>query len=91
MQQKTPTKVVPIGEYNFRIQAVRMSALFGGLLLGLCAGAMSRDVPIPLLQFLGNQAGRIGALVVGGILLFVSIRLSKPRWTEEATVLKIGE
>ena len=89
--QKTPTKVVPIGEYNFRVQAVRMSALFGGLLCGLCAGALSRDVPVPLLGFLGSQGGRIGTLVVGGILLFVSVRLSKPRWIEEATVLKIGE
>ena len=89
--QKMPTKVVPIGEYNFRVQAVRMSALFGGLLCGLCAGAMSHDAPVPFLRFLGSQGGRIGALVVGGVLLFVSIRLSKPRWTEEATVLKIGD
>ena len=89
--QKTPIKVVPIGEYNFRVQAVRISALFGGLLCGLCAGAMSRDVPVPLLEFLGTQGGRIGALAIGGILLFVSIRLSKPRWIEEATVLKIGD
>ena len=89
MMQKTPIKVVPLSEYNFRVQAVRMSALFGGLLCGLCAGALSRDVPIPLLAFLGTQGGRLAALAVGGVLLLVSIRMSKPRWTEESTVLKI--
>ena len=86
---KPPTKVVQLSEYSFRIQAVRVTALLGGLLCGICAGATAPD--LPNFAFLASPPGKAGCLILGAILLFASVRLTKPRWTEEATVLKLED
>ena len=83
------TKVVQLSEYSFRIQAVRLTALLGGLLCGICAGATSHG--LPLFAFLSSPGGKAGCLIIGAILLFASLRLTQPKWTDEATVLKLDD
>ena len=83
------TKVVQLAEYSFRIQAVRLTAMIGGVLCGVCAGATSQA--LPNFAFLGTTAGKAGCLIVGAALLFASVRLTTPRWSEEATSLNLND
>ncbi len=83
------TKVVRLAEYSFRIQAVRLTAMIGGLLCGVCAGATSQA--LPNFAFLSTNAGKAGCLIVGAALLFASVRLTTPRWSEEATSLNLDD
>ena len=83
------TKVVQLSEYSFRIQAVRLTALLGGLLCGICAGATSQA--LPHFAFLASPGGKAGCLIIGAMLLFASLRLTQPKWSEEATVLRLDD
>lgn len=82
-------QVVQLAEYSFRIQAVRLTAMMGGLLCGICAGAASQA--LPNFAFLATPVGKAGCLILGALLLFVSLRLTKPKWTEEAIALKLND
>ncbi len=81
--------VVQFAEYSFRIQAVRLTAMMGGLLCGICAGATSQA--LPNFAFLTTTGGKAACLGLGAILLFASVRLTQPKWSEEAIELKLND
>ena len=82
-------KVVQLSEYSFRVQAVRLTALLGGLLCGICAGTTTHS--LPHFAFLASPAGKAGCLIIGAVLLFASVRLTQPKWSEESISLKLDD